>query len=462
MKRSVWATVAVVPMFAAGAVLAQTAPAAKPTMPKVCMNCHKPAANTVSGYFDSVAFKTTSVQLGLDGTTEIVRFDPKTVKVIDAGDAKPVEHLREVKKGHEAQVAFAERDGQKWATEIRFKGPIKIAKDKLADYAFVRDVVDKGPAASKVVLIDSRPLPRFQQGTIPGAINLPYPSWDKFVNLLPADKATTIVFFCQGPTCQMSPSSLRKAEALGYTAAKVYQAGVPEWQTKDYLLTNPRFVKEAYLDKDIPAVIVDARNVDSSTGGHIKGAVALPPAAAAKLGAKDLPDPKLAAPFIVFDGRGGAESVAVARALIKAGQTNVQVVDGGLIGWQAAGFPIEAGVPAATRIAYAPKPRPGSVPADEFVKLAQNTPADVLILDVRNADEANAGMIKGAILIPDEELAARIKELPKDKRIVTHCASRVRAEMAYHKLKDAGYKAGFLNADIEIAKDGSIKVTPKG
>jgi len=81
---------------------------------------------------------------------------------------------------------------------------------------------------------------------------------------------------------------------------------------------------------------------------------------------------------------------------------------------------------------------------------------------VRNADEANAGMIKGAILIPDEELAARIKELPKDKRIVTHCASRVRAEMAYHKLKDAGYKAGFLNADIEIAKDGSIKVTPKG
>jgi hypothetical protein len=33
--------------------------------------------------------------------------------------------------------------------------------------------------------------------------------------------------------------------------------------------------------------------------------------------------------------------------------------------------------------------------------------------------------------------------------------------MAYHKLKDAGYKAGFLNAEIAIAKDGSFKVTPK-
>jgi hypothetical protein len=33
--------------------------------------------------------------------------------------------------------------------------------------------------------------------------------------------------------------------------------------------------------------------------------------------------------------------------------------------------------------------------------------------------------------------------------------------MAYYKLKEAGYKAGFLNADIEIAKDGSFKMTPK-
>jgi hypothetical protein len=29
--------------------------AAKPTMPKVCMSCHKPAPGEVSGYFDNVA-----------------------------------------------------------------------------------------------------------------------------------------------------------------------------------------------------------------------------------------------------------------------------------------------------------------------------------------------------------------------------------------------------------------------
>jgi len=85
----------------------------------------------------------------------------------------------------------------------------------------------------------------------------------------------------------------------------------------------------------------------------------------------------------------------------------------------------------------------------------------VIILDVRNVDEANAGMIKGAVLIPEEGLAARIGELPKDKRIIVHCSTGIRAEMAYHKLKDAGYKAGFLNAEIDINKQGKFKVTAK-
>jgi rhodanese-related sulfurtransferase len=89
----------------------------------------------------------------------------------------------------------------------------------------------------------------------------------------------------------------------------------------------------------------------------------------------------------------------------------------------------------------------------------EKTPADVLILDVRMQDEANAGMIKGAKLIPDEELAARIKELPKDKRIITHCSTGVRAEMAYHKLKEAGYNAGFVYATVDVAKDGKVKLT---
>jgi rhodanese-related sulfurtransferase len=443
--------------FVAGGALAQ-APAPKPTQPAVCNNCHKPAPGTVAGYFENVAFKSQSIQIGIDASKEIVRFDEKTVKILDAGDAKKPEHLREVRKGHEVRIAFVERDGQKWATEVSFKGPVKVAKEDLVDYAFVHKLVEQG--TGKFVLIDSRPLPRFQQGTIPGAINVPYPAWDKVVNRLPADKDTLLVFFCQGVTCQMSPLSQRKAIALGYRNTKVYHEGVPEWERKDYLVTRPQFVKEAYIDKDIPVVILDVRSVEESTSGHIVGAVSMP---AATVGSqlKSFPDPKMKAPIIVYDGRGGADARAAARALIKAGQSNVQVMEQGLLGWQSAGYKIDSGAPAATKVAYVPKPRPGSIAAEEFTKLAGATPADVLILDVRNQDEANAGMIKGAVLIPDEELQARMAELPKNKRIIAHCSTGIRAEMAYHKLKDAGYKAGFLNADIEIAKNGTFKLTPK-
>jgi len=443
--------------FMAGGALAQ-APAAKPTQPAVCNNCHKPAPGTVAGYFENVAFKSQSIQIGIDANKEIVRFDEKTLKVIDAGEAKKPEHLREVRKGHEVRISFVEKDGQKLATEVVIKGPVKVAKGDLVDYAYVRKLVDQGSA--NFALIDSRPLPRFQQGTIPGAINVPYPAWDKVVDRLPKDKSTQLIFFCQGVTCQMSPLSQRKAIALGYTNTKVYHEGVPEWETRDYLVTRPEFVKAAYIDKDIPAVILDVRAQVESAGGHIKGAVSMPAAAVAKQ-AKSFPDPKLKAPIIVYDGRGGAEAKAAARALVKAGQSNVQVMEQGLLGWQTAGYTIESGAAAATQVAYVPKPRPGAVPAAEFTKLAQATPSDVLILDVRNQDEANAGMIKGAVLIPDEDLQARMAELPKDKRIIAHCSTGIRAEMAYHKLKDAGYKAGFLNAEIDIAKSGAFKVTPK-
>ena len=443
-------------LMAGGPVAAQTAP--KATMPKICMNCHEAAPGSVSGYFDNVAFKSQSIQLAIDDQKEIIRFDPKALKVIDAGADKTPEHLRDVRKGHETRVSYVEKDGQKWATEVRFKGPVKVAKEDLVDYAFVRKLVDQ--RAGNFALIDSRPLPRFQQGTIPGAINVPYPAWDKVVGRLPADKNALLVFFCQGVTCQMSPLSQRKAVALGYKNTKVYHEGVPEWETRDYLATRPEFVKAAYVDKDIPAVILDVRSADEAKSGHIKGAVGMP-AATVKRELKSFPAAKLKAPIIVYDGRGGPDAVAVARELVKAGQSNVQVVEGGLLGWQAAGYAIESGVPALTKVAYAPKPRPGSVPVEEFMKLARSTPADVLILDVRNPDEANAGMIKGAVLIPDEELAGRMGELPKGKRIIAHCSTGIRAEMAYYKLKDAGFQAGFLNAEIDVAKDGTFKITAK-
>ena len=456
-----WACLLAAQIAGAQTGAAPGAAAAKPPLPAMCSACHTLERNQMGGYFESAAFKSQSLQLDVGAAApQILRFDAKTLKVIDAGVEKKPEHLRDARKRHEVQLTYVEKDGAKFVTEIRFKGPAKIDPAKLIDYAGVARLVAAGDGQAPFTLIDSRPLPRFQEGTIPGAIHLPFIGFDKFVDRLPKDKAQLVVFFCGGITCTLSPNSLKKAEKLGYTNLRVYREGLPDWQTHDYQVTTPPFVKAAYLERDIPHVMVDARSADDATSGHIKGAVSVP-AGKEKAVLKSLPPAQLKAPIIVYDGRGGEQAVTVARALVKAGQQNVLVLAGGMIGWQAAGYVVDSGVPALTQIAYAPKPRAGSLPVAEFTTLAKATPGDVLILDVRNADEASQGMIKGALLIPDEELATRLAEVPKGKRIVTHCLTGIRAEMAYHKLKEAGLNAAFLNNEIAIAKDGSFKITPR-
>ena len=208
-------------------------PAPKPTQPAVCNNCHKPAPGQVAGYFENVAFKSQAIQLGIDADKAIVRFDPKTLKVYDAGVAKTPEHLREVKKGHETRIAYVEKDGQKWATEIRFKGPVKVAKEDLVDYAYVQQT--GRPGHGNFMLIDSRPLPRFQQGTIPGSVNIPYPNWDKVVSRLPADKNDAARVLLPGRdlpdepavTAQGDRAGLQEHEGLSRGCARVADQGLP-------------------------------------------------------------------------------------------------------------------------------------------------------------------------------------------------------------------------------------------
>ena len=445
----------------AQAAFAQAPETAKPTIPKACMNCHQAKPGQIQGAFENVAFKSQSIQMKIDAATEIVRFDPKTLKVIEAGDPKTPEALREIRKGHEARIEYTEKDGVKTATLISFKGPIKIAPEKLVFYPDVEKLVALGPEKGGYMLVDSRPLPRVQEGTIPTSVNLPFTTsgFDKLAaERLPADKSTRIIFFCQGVTCMLSPNSLRRAEAMGYTNVRVYREGWPEWTQKNVGVLANTALNEAWIGKDIPHVLIDARPKAEAQAGAIKGAVAIGPAEI-KAALATFPEKKLKPPIMVYDADGGKAAMEVAMAITRAGYPNVNVIPGGFNGWKAAGYPVHSGA-LASAVAYAPKPRPGEITIAEFQALAANTPANVLILDVRNSDEGNAGMIKGAKLVPDEEILARLAEIPMDKRIVAHCSTGIRAEMAYHKLKEKGYNVAFVKGDIEIDKTGKLTITP--
>jgi len=439
-------------------VSAEPAAAPKPTIAKICTNCHKAEPGVLRGHFEDVSMKAKAIQIKIDESAEVLKFDEDTFKVVNeqrkTGDIDLIAEKR-LKKGHEVNVEYKVENGVKIATKLIAKPPVELPASMLISTAEVEKLVAKG---SGYHLFDSRPLPRFQEGSIPTAVNLPFPAFDKLApKLLPADKNAPIVFYCAGPTCNMSPGSATKAKVLGYTNLKVYKDGMPAWLEKNYGVLSGQFLKEAWLDKDIPHVLLDVRPAKEAANGFIKGAVAFPAKQAGKL-VKGLKIKKNA-PVMVYDQGAGADAKTVAGKLVKAGFKKVVIVDGGFAAWQKAGFEVAQGKLAVTA-SYVPKPRPGEIALDEFKKYAAELPANVMIIDVRNADEGKKGMLKTAKLIPAEEIKDRASEIPKDKMVITHCSTGVRAEMAYHTLKDMGYtNIRFVNGKVDFDKKGVYSIT---
>ena len=66
---------------------------------------------------------------------------------------------------------------------------------------------------------------------------------------------------------------------------------------------------------------------------------------------------------------------------------------------------------------------------------------DVILLDVREDYEFNAGHVPGAAWIPLGELPNRLNELPKDKTIIAVCRSGNRSGQATELLRQQGFDA---------------------
>lgn len=64
-----------------------------------------------------------------------------------------------------------------------------------------------------------------------------------------------------------------------------------------------------------------------------------------------------------------------------------------------------------------------------------------MIVDVRTKEEFKAGHIAGAINIPLNNLPTQLSAIPKNKVIITCCASGMRSASAKNLLKSKGYEA---------------------
>ena len=81
------------------------------------------------------------------------------------------------------------------------------------------------------------------------------------------------------------------------------------------------------------------------------------------------------------------------------------------------------------------------MPRRELLRLLKR--GDAVLVDVRPAMEFEHGHVTGAISVPIEELDERIKELPRDKRIVAYCRGEycLFADEAVSLLRKRGFDA---------------------
>ncbi|MDI6801604.1 MAG: rhodanese-like domain-containing protein [Thermodesulfovibrionales bacterium] len=393
------------------------------------------------GLLDSVSYQAETIQLDLAVAKEIVKFDDST-KVKNMGSIEDMNKY----KGKAFQINFVEKKGKKVATNITRFDILKTIKpeDKLSKEDFKKLIAER----KDLVIVDARPVPRYEEGHIPGAIVIPAAAFEKMTDKLPKEKDRTMVFYCVGG-CS-SPLAAVKAKSLGYTNVKVYIGGFPDWIQTETTNITPSWLKTA-IEKDIPHVLVDTRPKDAVEKGHIKGAVAV---AVNELDSmKDkFPQHKMAP--IVFYGERAEDA---AKKAISWGYKGTRLLPMSFEAWKAAGNPISSG-PAKTAIVYVPKPKPGTVLPSDFKKIAANLPPDVIIIDVRDADEYATGHVKGSKNIPLDELADRFAEIPKDKRLVLYCDTGLRAEMGYHLLKENGFQVACLDSTIKIDKTGTFSI----
>lgn len=101
------------------------------------------------------------------------------------------------------------------------------------------------------------------------------------------------------------------------------------------------------------------------------------------------------------------------------------------------------------------KPVYRRITAQQAKEMLDNNP-DAVLLDVRTLQEYTAKRIKGAVLIPNYELAQKApRELPeKDKLILVYCMSGSRSKASAKLLASLGY--------TNVYDFGSIMAYPYG
>lgn len=76
------------------------------------------------------------------------------------------------------------------------------------------------------LLLDVRPPEEFSAGHLAGAVNVPLPELNAFLEDLPTDRE--VVTYCRGPYCVLAYDAVARMRDAGYQARRL-EGGYPEW-----------------------------------------------------------------------------------------------------------------------------------------------------------------------------------------------------------------------------------------
>lgn len=344
--------------------------------------------------------------------------------------------------------------------------PAAAAVDKegwyknIVDFDFVKQYVEIPPKPG-VMLIDARPAARkYDPGHIPGAINIPDLKFDELApSLLPQDKSTLLIFYCEGEKCMLSHKEAAKAEKLGYSNIKVYAGGFPDWVAKGMTPAVSSAQVKKLIDEKAKVVLIDARPARVFAQGAIPTAINIPDSQFDKH--LDLLPADKATPLIFYCGGLKCvlsdKSAAKARAL---GYSNVSTYPEGHPEWLK--LYGEACCAAPAKVEQGKEK--GSISVASFTRMMKESPDSLLVVDVRDAKEFKAAAIKGSINIPIDQLEKKMDSLPKGKPIVFVCGTGGRSGEAYDmvKLMRSDLEPWFIDAETTFNADGSFSIKEKG
>ncbi len=195
----------------------------------------------------------------------------------------------------------------------------------------------------------------------------------------------------------------------------------------------------AALVGDDELAIIDVREIQPFDEGHLLWALCLP---LSQLELRiDALVPRRRTPLVCCDDGEGLAARAVTR-LRDLGYTDVAELEGGIGGWQGAGYELFAGVNVPSK-AFGEfvehESDTPSVSADELAAMFERG-EDLVVLDSRPIPEFRHFSIPQGVCCPGAELVYRVGEMAPDPEtiVVVNCAGRTRSIIGAQSLIDAG------------------------